>query len=263
MRTSRGAGGNAEAGGPLCRSQKATGASLRPEDHAWAEREHLPMAQNLYCYKSVSVIIEDYPITFNWTTEKVETCDNGALCQESLLLIKSGTKTAILASKGCSSEGSQAITVIQHSPPPSIMVVSYSNYCDHSYCNNRETLPERWISEMIPAQNMSSTLRCPTCVALGSCLSSPLFPCPNETTQCYQGRLRVAGGDIHSTLEVKGCMSVPGCKLMSGIFTIGPIWVKEICPYQSLIQSRNVENGATTWLPISVGRLELLLLLLL
>ena len=28
--------------------------------------------------------------TFNWTTDKVETCDNGALCQETVLMIKAG-----------------------------------------------------------------------------------------------------------------------------------------------------------------------------
>lgn len=69
-------------------------------------------------------------------------------------------------------------------------------------------------------------------------------------------------GDINSALEVKGCTSVTGCRLMSGLFTIGPMWVNEICPYQSLTQPRKIENGAT-WLPISVGRFEFLLLLLL
>lgn len=28
--------------------------------------------------------------TFNWTTEKVETCDSGSSCQESLLMINAG-----------------------------------------------------------------------------------------------------------------------------------------------------------------------------
>nr|KAF6408228.1 testis expressed 101 [Molossus molossus] len=128
------------------------------------------LAQNLSCHKGTSLNIDDSPSTaFNWTTEKVETCDNGSLCQESALMIKAGTNAAILTTKGCSSEGTQAVTFVQHSPPPGIMIVSY----------------------------------------------------------------------------------------------IGPMWVKEMCPHQSTIQSRNIENGATTWFPISFGRLELLLLLLL
>lgn len=50
-----------------------------------------PVAQNLYCHKGISMSIEeDNNSAFNWTSEKVETCDNKALCQESVLMIKSG-----------------------------------------------------------------------------------------------------------------------------------------------------------------------------
>ncbi|EPQ11863.1 Testis-expressed protein 101 [Myotis brandtii] len=179
-----------------------------------------PVAQHLYCHKGISMSLEEDPSAFNWTTERVETCDNGALCQESLMMVKSGAKMALLATKGCNPDGIPAITLVQHSPPPGIMVVSYSSYCEHSFCNNRKNIPEIWNPEVIP-------------------------------------------GDIDSTLEVKGCTSVSHCGLMSGIFTIGPMWVKEMCPYQSLIQSQKVGNGATTCFPISVRRFGLLLLLLL
>lgn len=74
--------------------------------------------------------------------------------------------------------------------------------------------------------------------------------------------LSCSTGGISSFLEVKGCTSIIGCRLMSGIFTVGPMWVEEICPYQSLPQPRKTENGAT-WLPVLVWRLELVLLLLL
>lgn len=49
-----------------------------------------PVAQHLYCHKGISISLEEDPSRFNWTTEKVETCDNGALCQESLMMVKSG-----------------------------------------------------------------------------------------------------------------------------------------------------------------------------
>ncbi|XP_019612162.2 testis-expressed protein 101 [Rhinolophus sinicus] len=223
----------------------------------------LALAQDLYCHKGISMSIEEDPrSTFNWTTEKVETCDNGSLCQESMLIIKSGARTAVLATKGCISEGTQAVTFAQHSPPPGIITVSYSNYCEDSLCNNQKNLTELWRPDVTPASNVSTTLHCPTCVALGTCLSAPALPCPKGTGRCYQGRLRIIGGDINSALEVKGCTSITGCRLMSGLLTIGPMWVNEICPYQSLIQPRKIENGATL-LPISVGRFEFLLLLLL
>nr|KAF6408225.1 testis expressed 101 [Molossus molossus] len=53
------------------------------------------LAQNLSCHKGTSLNIDDSPSTaFNWTTEKVETCDNGSLCQESALMIKAGERSS-------------------------------------------------------------------------------------------------------------------------------------------------------------------------
>ncbi|XP_024624353.1 testis-expressed protein 101 [Neophocaena asiaeorientalis asiaeorientalis] len=219
-----------------------------------------PVAQNLRCQKSTFVGLEADPVeTFNWTTDKAETCDNGALCQETVLMIKAGTRTAILATKGCTSDGAPAITFIQHTPAPGLVAVSYSNYCEDSFCNNKEDLHELWRTEEIDAPRGSTDLRCPTCLALGSCLNAPSLSCPNDTNQCYQGKLQVTGGDLSAPLEIKGCTSADGCRLMSGIFTVGPLWVKETCPLRS-VSPRKVESGAT-WLHTSVWRLELLLLL--
>ncbi|XP_029781102.1 testis-expressed protein 101 [Suricata suricatta] len=228
----------------------------------------LASVQNLKCHKGVSTSIEKDPSSvFNWTTEEAESCESGSFCQESLLMVKAGTKTAVLATKGCTSDGTQAVTYVQHSPPPGIITVSYTSYCDDSFCNNRKDLQELWrpeeTQEASRAPNTSGVpLYCPTCVALGTCLTAPSLLCPNDTIQCYEGKLQISGGGIDSVLEIKGCTSVTGCGLMAGFFTIGPMWVKEVCPHQSLPQPRKVENGAT-WLPVSVWRLGLLLLLLL
>ncbi|XP_059008714.1 testis-expressed protein 101 isoform X1 [Mustela lutreola] len=235
----------------------------------------LALEPSLYCHRGISTSIEKDPKrTFNWTTEKVETCDSGSFCQESLLMIKAGAKTAVLGTKGCVTEGTLATTYIQHSPPPGIITVSYSSYCEESLCNSKGSLMELWREEetqrtpggetwgLREAPSVAPRFHCPTCVALGTCPNAPSLPCPNDTIQCYQGRLQITGGGINSFLEVKGCTSVIGCRLMSGIFTVGPMWVEEICPYQSLPQPRKTENGAT-WLPVLVWRLELVLLLLL
>ncbi|EPY88260.1 testis-expressed protein 101-like protein [Camelus ferus] len=184
--------------------------------------------QNLKCQKATFKGIEEDPRdTFNWTTEKVETCDNGALCQETVLMIKSGINTVILATKGCSSEGTPEILFVQHAPPPGIFVVSYSNYCEEPLCNNRKDLYEIWSPEETPASSESATLFCPTCVALGTCLNAPSLPCPNGTNRCYQGKLQVTGGGLNTPLEIKGCTSITGCRLMSGVYTVGPMWLKE------------------------------------
>ncbi|XP_045632092.1 testis-expressed protein 101 [Ursus americanus] len=227
----------------------------------------LASEQNLSCHKGVWMSVEKDPRrTFNWTTEKVETCDSGSSCQESLLMINAGAETAVLGTKGCVTDGTQAVTYVQHSPPPGIITVSYSTYCEESLCNSRENLMELWREEETQgtqeAPSMTPYLHCPTCVALGTCLNSPSLPCPNDTVQCYQGRLQITGGGINSFLEVKGCTSITGCRLMSGIFTVGPMWVEEICPYKSLLQPRKAESGAA-WLPVSVWQIELVLLLLL
>lgn len=40
-------------------------------------------------------------------------------------------------------------------------------------------------------------LSCPTCVALGACPAAPSLPCPNDTTECYEGRLQIYGGKLN------------------------------------------------------------------
>ncbi|KAM6154371.1 testis-expressed protein 101 [Erethizon dorsatum] len=220
------------------------------------------VAQHLHCYKGVFVTIEEDPSnSFNWFTEEVETCDKRALCQETIVMITAGKKTAILATKGCIFEEAESVTFIQHSPPPGLVAVSYSNYCEESFCNNRESVAPFWKQEENSAPSVP-TLRCPTCVALGTCLSAPSLPCPRGTTRCYQGELNLSGGGINSSLEVKGCAATAGCRLMARISAVGPILLKEVCPRQPYVQARKAASGAT-WFPISVWRLELRLSLLL
>ncbi|XP_012508815.1 PREDICTED: testis-expressed sequence 101 protein [Propithecus coquereli] len=219
--------------------------------------------QYLYCHKGVSVNIEEDPTNaFNWTTEKVETCDNGTVCQETALMIKAGTKTAVLVTKGCISGEMQILTFVQHTPPPGLVAVSYSSYCDDSFCNDKNSLFQFWNREETSVSTEPTTLQCPTCVALGNCSSAPSLPCPRGTTRCYEGKLEITGGGIESSVGVKGCTAMRDCKLMASVSTVGPMLVKEICPKQLLTEPRKAENGAT-YLPISVWRLQLLLPLLL
>ncbi|KAL2763150.1 testis-expressed protein 101 isoform 2 precursor [Daubentonia madagascariensis] len=220
-------------------------------------------AQHLYCNKDVSVSIEEDPTSaFNWTTEKVDTCDNGTFCQETVLMIKAGTKTAVLATKGCISGGMQVVTFIQHTPPPGLVAISYSSYCEDPLCNNKDSLSHFWNLRETSVSTVPTTLHCPTCVALGTCFNAPSLPCPRGTTRCYEGKLEITGGGIESSVEVKGCTAMTGCRLTAGILTIGPMLVKEICPHQPLTQLRKAENRATC-LPISLWGLRLLLPLLL
>ncbi|XP_040135611.1 testis-expressed protein 101 [Ictidomys tridecemlineatus] len=225
----------------------------------------LTLAQHLYCHKGVYVNIEDDPAqTFNWTTEKVETCDNGELCQESVLMITAGDKTAVLATKGCFAQLMEAMTFVQHAPSPGLTAVSYSNYCEDPLCNSRQSMVDFSKTQKtldapeVETASMTATLHCPTCVAVGTCLSAPSLPCPNGTNRCYQGKVELSGGRMESSVEVKGCTSIIGCRLMARISSIGPMAVKEVCPHQSVYQSRKTESGATSLL-VSVWCLALLL----
>ncbi|EHB02505.1 Testis-expressed protein 101 [Heterocephalus glaber] len=197
----------------------------------------------------------------NWTTEKVETCDKKSLCQETMIMITAGDQTAVLASKGCISAGVESMTFVQHSPPPGVVAVSYSNYCEDSLCNNRGSVSSFWRQEETSAP-IVPTLHCPTCVALETCFSAPSLPCPSGTTRCYQGNLNVSGGGINSSLEVKGCAATAGCRLMARILKVGPILIREVCPQQLYLQARQAASGAT-WFPILDWKLELWLSLLL
>ncbi|XP_034346165.1 testis-expressed protein 101 [Arvicanthis niloticus] len=221
---------------------------------------HWTLAQNTYCEVSRTLSLEDDPgRTFNWTS-KAERCNPGEFCQETVLLIKAeGTKTVILASKSCVPQGVETMTFIQYTAPPGLVAISYSNYCNDSLCNNKDNLASVWkVPETTATSNMSGTRHCPTCVALGSCSSAPSMPCANGTTQCYQGRLEFSGGGMDSIVHVKGCTTTIGCRLMAKIVSVGPMTVKETCNYQSFLQPRKAEVGAS-WMPTSLWVLELLL----
>ncbi|XP_006871567.1 PREDICTED: testis-expressed sequence 101 protein [Chrysochloris asiatica] len=220
-------------------------------------------AQNLLCHKSISITVEENAITsYNWTSEKAETCDNGEFCQESILIIKAGTKAALVVSKGCVSGGMAQTTFIQHTSGPGLVIVSFSNFCEDPFCNNKASLSSFWMPSENTATSVLSTLSCPTCVALETCVYAPSLPCPRGSTRCYQGTFQITGGGINSVLEVKGCTAMIACKLMSGISTVGVFKVKEECPRHSFTELRRMENGAT-WLLVSVWGLAFLLLLIL
>lgn len=69
-------------------------------------------------------------------------------------------------------------------------------------------------------------------------------------------------GGMDSIVHVKGCTTAIGCRLMATIDSVGPMTVKETCSYQSFLQPRKAEIGAS-WMPTSLWVLELLLLALL
>nr|XP_012616685.1 CD177 antigen-like isoform X1 [Microcebus murinus] len=72
-------------------------------------------------------------------------------------------------------------------------------------------------------------LRCPACLSTDSCAGDVTEACPEGSTHCYSGVLRLVGGKIFTRLQVQGCMSQPGCNLLNGTRDIGPIELRESC----------------------------------
>uniref|UniRef100_A0A8C0X4G4 UPAR/Ly6 domain-containing protein n=1 Tax=Castor canadensis TaxID=51338 RepID=A0A8C0X4G4_CASCN len=213
----------------------------------------LALAQQMHCHLGTSVTIESKPS--NWTTEKVETCDNGSLCQETILLIKSERVTMLFSLPQAKHDSHHSpFSLLSHHRAQDI---SFSNFCEESLCNNKENVFHFWKTP----PNTSTMLHCPTCLALGSCTSVPSLPCHRYATRCYRGRIGLTGG-INMTVDVRGCTDMTGCRLIAGLTRIGPISVKEKCLPQPALQPRRARSGAP-WLLVSVWRLELLLSLLL
>ncbi|KAM4825532.1 testis-expressed protein 101 [Thomomys bottae] len=238
-------------------------------------RSSLTVANDLNCHVGKLRTVENFPVT--WFADRIETCsDKQLLCQETVVMIKSGSRIAILATKGCISEGSKAVTYIQNSEFSGLIVVSYSNYCNISMCNDIKDLSQIWkpqeeipgiledrhggekavrqdlalLLSFPPVSNLSSSIHCPTCVALGSCLNVSSLPCPRGINGCYSGRIRFTGEGIDSPVEVRGCSSMTHCELMSGFTMIGPMAVSEVCPHPTFLQRRAESRASCLCLPV-------------
>ncbi|XP_040832147.1 testis-expressed protein 101 [Ochotona curzoniae] len=211
-------------------------------------------AHSLSCQKSMTMQVgAGLSKTFNWTAKEIETCDSGALCHESMIVIKAGTKTALVGSKGCTHGSMESITFIQHSAPPDLVAISYSNYCEDMLCNNREEIRHFGDLSTYADSIVQSSNRCPTCLALGTCSSAPSLPCVNGSTRCYEGKLEVIGGDTNATVEIRGCTAMTRCRLMSRFQAIGPMLINETCSIHPFIKPRFAENGSSVASHFSFG----------
>nr|XP_020859682.1 uncharacterized protein LOC110220127 [Phascolarctos cinereus] len=67
------------------------------------------------------------------------------------------------------------------------------------------------------------------CAALQSCPEdSPFIPSP-QRTHCYRGALKLMSGNLSLPLAVWGCASWASCSLLGGLWTPGPIALRETC----------------------------------
>nr|XP_025705333.1 CD177 antigen isoform X3 [Callorhinus ursinus] len=141
-----------------------------------------------------------------------------------------GHKSIIVGSKGCSKGRTQdAPRIIVHSGPPGVLVASYAHFCSSNRCNGASNTNVLLNSLPRPAAPAPGNLQCPICVNIfGSCPENPkTIMCPNGTTHCYSGYIKIRGGGIHSELNIQGCVTQASRSLLNDARKIGVFSVIE------------------------------------
>ncbi|XP_030769520.1 CD177 antigen isoform X1 [Rhinopithecus roxellana] len=188
----------------------------------------LPGVQALLCQFGTSHDVWNVSqLPLHWTPKEIS-CDSGLGCQDTMVLIESGSQVSMVLSKGCTEAKDQEPRVTEHRMGPGLSVLSYTYVCRHKdFCNNLVTTAPLWTPQT-PAE--PGSLRCPVCLSMEGCPEGTTEEiCPKGTTHCYDGLLRLRGGGIFSHLRVQGCMPQPGCNLLNGTQEIGPLRVTENC----------------------------------
>nr|XP_020859564.1 CD177 antigen-like [Phascolarctos cinereus] len=204
----------------------------------------------------------DLPIS--WTATYKETCKPGEGCQDTLILLESGDKVAIVLRKGCQRGRTQEPLHTWHRRPPGVTIISYTHVCHSDLCNNLSSSFPLWRSRPPTAAPAPDGFQCPTCVALGSsCLNPKLSVCPEGTSQCYQGVFRLSGGGIVTDLSIQGCATeaVTGCSLLGKTQAFGPIAVNETCRGKKFEDQSSPNRVSATTVQVWGMRVGLLLAL--
>eukprot|EP00073_Rattus_norvegicus_P033533 XP_008757191.1 PREDICTED: CD177 antigen isoform X2 [Rattus norvegicus] len=196
--------------------------------------------QALDCNSASLDIVKDVSdLHLSWTTGW-KTCEADEGCYETVMLIQNGQEIHMALTKGCTSSVNREAQLTRHRTGPGISIVSYVHVCRNGdFCNDLSSTETLWIP---PPDTVPGTLRCPHCLSTRDCENAPEQVCP-EGTHCYNGVLRLRGGAIATNLRVQGCTSQPGCGLLNGTKTIGPIGVREDCGPQSGAQALECRSG--------------------
>ncbi|KAL6083655.1 hypothetical protein STEG23_027646, partial [Scotinomys teguina] len=187
-----------------------------------------PQAEALKCrYGTLQITRDASQLPLQWTAGQT-TCDVSEGCQDTLVMIENGEKmNLILLTKGCTTAEDQEAKVTEHRTGPGLSVTSYTRVCRlGDLCNDLSTTAPLWAPPPVTAPGTTS---CPVCFSTHGCENPPQQVCPAGSSHCYSGVLRLRGGEISSDLRVQGCLSQPGCNLLNGTQTIGPLDLREDC----------------------------------
>ncbi|XP_055991599.1 CD177 antigen-like [Sorex fumeus] len=192
-------------------------------------RESCQPSEFLTCHRGA--LIQHNRILVAWKTDEIEMCNEGRVCQESLLLITTGSSTLILGSKGCAEQKDPLSQkkILVHSRPPGVLFASYSHFCNSSGCNDANSSEILLDSLPGPVPQSPGNVKCPSCVNFtGQCPEEPeVLRCPKSSSHCYQGFLKIIGGELDSEIYVQGCMDQHSTTLLNRTQFIGNLLVIE------------------------------------
>ncbi|XP_072463960.1 testis-expressed protein 101-like [Notamacropus eugenii] len=222
-----------------------------------------PLLPPVTCYHTEMLYLgrklNSEPELWSSSLKHTRRCENWEVCQETLLMLETGSQAVIVGSKGCTPAGNRISGVTEHSSPPGIMIISYIRYCNVNYCNNStSTAPVLRPKAHLVTRDQEHALRCPTCLALYSCPTKVhVHRCNEKALRCYNGTIQIKGEDTTYHLGLLGCSTVPNCELFLGIETIGPFTLSEKCLDHHRFfwpRSRGASGPSWAW-PLGLGLL--------
>ncbi|XP_051017978.1 CD177 antigen-like [Acomys russatus] len=205
-----------------------------------------PLPSALTCHRGIMLMFGSHfaEDAVEWNSSYSQVCEPQEICQETLLLIDVGQKSLLIGSKGCSHPRAQSNAGVSiYSRPPGMLVASYTRFCSTSLCNGASSSSVLLISLPRPAVPPPGDLRCPVCAQIGSCSPNTDFvTCPQGTTHCYKGDLRLRGGGLSSTVSIQGCMASPTKSLLGDSKSIGIFSANEVSEDGDEYSDENHEN---------------------
>ncbi|XP_066227931.1 ly6/PLAUR domain-containing protein 4 isoform X1 [Saccopteryx leptura] len=192
----------------------------------------LPWAGALLCYEATASLFR--AVTFHnwkWLLMRSMVCKLSEGCEETLVLIETGTRRGVVGFKGCSRTPSHPQQVSYLVSPPGLSVAFYSRVCRTYLCNNLTSLEPFMKFKRTPKHAEFSSLSCPTCVGehFKDCLPSFVTTdsCPYDAPKCYSSTLKFQAGLLNTTFLLMGCARGHH-KILANFHQIGTIRVTEV-----------------------------------
>ncbi|KAK2502175.1 hypothetical protein MC885_020907 [Smutsia gigantea] len=163
----------------------------------------------LLCYETTSSRFRAVSLhNRKWLLMRSMVCKLSEGCEETLVLIETGTRRGVVGFKGCSPASSYSPQVSYLVSPPGLSIASYSRVCRSIFFRKLPNLC-----------GLHSTDCLPKFVTTDSC--------PHSASKCYSSTLKFQSGSLNTTFLLVGCAREYR-KLLAEFHHIGSIRVTEV-----------------------------------